>query len=125
MSAAQLIAVKGETVFRDIEASVLQRLGKVSGCVIATGGGSVLRQQNRNALKQNGFVVWLQRDLAKLSTEGRPLSLSETVLNKMYEIRAPIYQDTAQVSLDNNGSLANTVNLTKEYFDAYFSHQRT
>lgn len=125
MSAVQLIAAKGEAVFRDIEASVLQRLGKVSGCVIATGGGSVLRQQNRNALKQNGFVVWLQRDLAKLSTEGRPLSLSETMLNKMYEIRAPIYQDTAQVSLDNNGSLANTVNLTKEYFDAYFSHQRT
>ena len=124
MSVAQLIADKGEAEFRDIETNVIERLGKVSGCVIATGGGSVLRQQNRNALQQNGYLVWLQRDLAKLSREGRPLSLSEAALTQMYAVRAPIYQDIALVLVDNNGSLAAAVNLAKEYFDAHFSHQR-
>ncbi|MCE5196966.1 MAG: chorismate mutase [Negativicutes bacterium] len=125
MSVAQLIAVKGEAEFRDLETNVIERLGKVSGCVIATGGGSILRQRNRNALQQNGYLVWLQRDLTKLCREDRPLSLSEAALTQMYAHRAPIYRDTAQAFVDNNGSLTAAVNLTKEYFDAHFNHQRS
>ena len=42
-------------------------------CVIACGGGAVLREENRIALRRNGVIVWLQRDPAKLPTDAKPV----------------------------------------------------
>ena len=49
----------GEARFRDLETSVLSSLGMRDRCVISTGGGVILREENRALLGQLGLVVWL------------------------------------------------------------------
>ena len=63
MSIAGIFVAEGEAGFRAREAAALVRAGSVSDgppSVIATGGGIILREENRRLLKATGFVVWLQ-----------------------------------------------------------------
>ncbi len=64
----------GEAAFRDLEAQVLQDLGKGSGQVIATGGGCVTREKTTYPYGKMGKIIWIQRPLnLLLSIQGRPL----------------------------------------------------
>ncbi len=94
-----LIAERGEPAFRDAEAAAVAAAGKRLGNVIATGGGAVLREDNRRALRQNGVVVFLERPLDKLATDGRPLSRDGAALAALYEQRLPLYRAVADVSV--------------------------
>ena len=99
----EIFAQDGEPAFRDWETLALKELGKQSGLVIATGGGCVTRERNLAALRQNGRVFWLKRDLHLLPTEGRPLSQSGE-LEQMYRKRKPMYEAFAQEVIHNSGS---------------------
>lgn len=112
----QIFAEAGETAFREIEADVLKRLGKQSGYVIATGGGCVTRQENYSALHCNGTIVWLQRSLAALSTDGRPLSQSNK-LEDMYQMRKPRYEAFSDFAVPNDGFAEDAVNTILAYLD--------
>src|SRR5574343_1728704 len=57
---------EGEQGFRDREEKMLKQLTKMQGIVLATGGGSILRAENRRLLKENGFVVYLQCSVDKI-----------------------------------------------------------
>lgn len=114
MEIPAIFASQGEGAFRDLESRVLAELGKKSGCVIATGGGSVLREENYDVLHQNGTIFWLRRDLGKLPREGRPLSQNAD-LAAMYEARKPRYERFADHAVDNDGPLPDTV---KQILDA-------
>ena len=92
----------GEDAFRALETRVLGDLGSRSGCVISTGGGCVTREENEALLRQNGRIIWLERDLRTLDRRGRPLSLSRD-LGDLYEERKPLYRRFADVRIDNNG----------------------
>ncbi|MGN1405738.1 MAG: shikimate kinase [Erysipelotrichaceae bacterium] len=101
----EIIEEEGEKAFRDKETEVIGELSKFNGKVIATGGGAVLREENVNMLKQNGKLVYLQRDLEKLQTgNGRPLSKDFDSLKKLYEKRKDIYLGAADICIDNNGT---------------------
>lgn len=104
----EIFAQDGEEIFREWETMALEHLGKQSGLVIATGGGCVTRQRNYPALHQNGSIVWLERDLSLLPTDGRPLSQSNR-LEEMYAVRKPLYEAFADVRVANTGSPQNTV----------------
>ncbi len=73
-----------------------------AGRVIATGGGSVLLKENREALKQNGTVIFLERELGELATSGRPLSVN---LEKLYKERLPLYESICDYKLKNCGGI--------------------
>lgn len=103
-----IFAEDGEEEFRSLETKVLAELGKQSGLVIATGGGCVTRQENYRLLHQNGSIFWLQRDLEKLPTQGRPLSQAQT-LQEMYRIRQPLYAGFADHVIENSSTLEATV----------------
>ena len=107
-SIPEIFAQDGEDAFRQWESDALAHLGKQSGLVIATGGGCVTRQGNYPALHQNGSIVWLERDLSLLPTDGRPLSQSNR-LEEMYAVRKPLYEAFADVRVANTGSPENTV----------------
>ena len=107
-SIPEIFARDGEEIFREWETMALEHLGKQSGLVIATGGGCVTRQRNYPALHQNGSIVWLERDLSLLPTDGRPLSQSNR-LEEMYAVRKPLYEAFADVRVANTGSPENTV----------------
>ena len=106
-SCACLIERNGEAAFRRMESEVIADLGKRSGLVIATGGGCVTREENYTSLHQNGVIFWLRRDLDKLPREGRPLSAGD--LAAMYDKRRAYYERFADYSVDNNGTVEETV----------------
>lgn len=112
-SIPRIFAEDGERVFRDWETQVLTEFGKQSGFVIATGGGCVTERRNYPLLHQNGRIIWLQRDIAKLPTCGRPLSQKQA-LTYMYENRVPQYTHFADHIIDNNGTIENTINAVLE-----------
>lgn len=95
----QIFAEQGEAAFRKQEAAVVQELGKRSGLVIATGGGAILTAENRDALRQNAVVVFLEKELEELATVGRPLSQDMAALQAMYEKRLPLYREVADVTV--------------------------
>lgn len=104
----QIFSQGGEKLFRELETQVLAELGKESNLVIATGGGCVTQKRNYPHLHQNSLIVWLQRELDKLPTNGRPLSQT-TALDEMYAQRKQFYSDWSDVVLDNNGGSDATV----------------
>lgn len=104
-----IFAQGGETLFREIETKVLADLGKRSGLVLATGGGCVTKPRNYPLLHQNGVLIWLQRDISSLPTEGRPLS-DPGKMEAMYAVRKPLYASFADIVIDNNGSAEDAVN---------------
>ncbi len=107
-SIPDIFAESGEAGFRAIETQVLSELGKRSGLIIATGGGCVTREENYPLLHQNGTIIWLERDIAMLPTEGRPLSAAGS-LQEMYRIRKPMYQRFADCAIANSGDIYTTV----------------
>lgn len=112
-SIPEIFAQDGEAVFRQLESDVLQHFGKESSLVIATGGGSVVRPENHIYLRQNSRIFYLQRDLSKLPTDGRPLSVD---LEFLFSSRSALYESLADQIVDNNGSIENTlIQIRKEY----------
>ena len=103
MPIPEIFALQGESGFRAIETAVLAELGKRSGLVIATGGGCVTRAENYPLLHQNGTIFCLDRDVAALPTDGRPLSLAGK-LEEMYRIRKPLYDRFADHHIDSNST---------------------
>lgn len=97
----EIFASDGEEAFRALEHSVIAREAKKSSFLIATGGGSVLRADNCDAMRMNSTIVYLRRDLDKLPSAGRPVSQSVPV-EEIYRRRAPIYEKLAELYVDNN-----------------------
>ena len=108
MTIPEIFAEEGEEGFRKRETAVLAELGKRSGLVIATGGGCVTRPENYPLLHQNGRIVWLQRNIAALPTDGRPLS-QKGRLEEMYRQRKPLYEAFADVAVVQDGTPADAV----------------
>ncbi len=104
----EIFAQDGEDAFRRLETQVLADLGKRSGLVIATGGGCVTRADNYPLLHQNGILLRLERELSLLPTDGRPVSQSRS-LSQLYEVRDPLYRAFADITIDNNGTPAQTL----------------
>ena len=75
---AEIFAAEGENRFRDLESTVIQELTMRSSTVIASGGGVILRAENRAALER-GYVAWLK---------AKP----ETVLQRIREDQASATQ---------------------------------
>ena len=97
----------------ELETEVLAEQGKRSGIILSTGGGCVTRPENYPLLHQNGTIFRLTRDLAKLPTEGRPISQA-TDLAQLCARREPLYRRFADVTVSNDGALEVTVQTIKE-----------
>lgn len=108
-SIPQIFAEDGEPAFRKLETEVLTDISKRSNLVIATGGGCVTIPENYPLIHQNGQIVWLQRDISVLPTEGRPLSQSQR-LTEMYKTRTPLYKAFADLIVSNDASPEIAVN---------------
>lgn len=115
---ATAITSLGEDKFRLMEQEVIASLGKMSGAVIATGGGAVTRKENYPSLHQNGIIIFIERDIDKLSTEGRPLSKAGA-LQELYEHRKEAYFRFADIVTDNNDSLEITVDKIISELNSY------
>lgn len=97
-------ALFGEASFRKIETDVIKDLYKQTPTIISTGGGIIKNQINIDLLKQNGIVVFVDRDLSLLKvSDSRPLSSSKNTLEILYKERLPIYKACSDLVITNNG----------------------
>ena len=101
MSITDYITKNGEEAFRNIESDVIKELSLKNSLIIALGGGSILREENRKCLKKNGIIVYVKRDNEKLSKRDRPISQAEGI-DKIYKERRAIYESFMDFSVDNN-----------------------
>ena len=106
----ECIKTEGEDAFRQKETEVVRSVAAKTGCIIATGGGVVTRPVNIEVLKQNGTIVYLKRDIRNLSSEGRPLSQGNGAIEKLFEVRSPLYESAADYIADvAEGDLTKTL----------------
>lgn len=105
----------GEPGFRKIEAEVAKEVGKEKGLVIATGGGVIVTPENHDALRQNGTVVFINRDIDVLPKDGRPLSQKNN-LSDMFAKRLPLYRSICHHEVDGNGTISEVMKRIEEFF---------
>lgn len=106
-----MFACEGEAGFRRREAEALADVLARTACVIATGGGAVLDPRNRDLMRQDGFVVYLQIDideqLARLANDrSRPLLAGADridVLTRLAAERGPLYAGIADLTFSPAG----------------------
>ena len=124
VSIPTVFEIEGEDGFRRREAQVIAELACLPPCVIATGGGVVLRQENRDVLKASGWVVYLDVppqilwERTRLD-RNRPLLRVDDPLERLRELyvqRSPLYREAADIVIDGGRIQAHTIVsvLTKE-----------
>lgn len=97
MSISDIFASFGEERFRDMETDILLKVSALPFGIVSTGGGIVLRAQNRDIMTSTGKILWLHRDIAEtaatLDPSGRPLLKEGTdALFSIYQKRLPLYR---------------------------------
>ncbi|MEA5021208.1 MAG: shikimate kinase [Gordonibacter sp.] len=104
----ELFAEQGEEGFRAIESDVLRELAAKEPLLVSCGGGVVLAPENREVLKNEGFVVYLQvtadeaaSRISDVST--RPLFRDLDTARAIIESRLPLYENVADVVVDTAG----------------------
>jgi shikimate kinase len=122
---------EGEVAFRDMEEAVLAdtlaaQAGQAGNAVLATGGGAVLRENNRRLLHGAGRVVYLRsspEDLYKRLRHDRNRPLLQVGdpmqrLRELYAVRDPLYRETAHFQVETGRpSVATLVNMITMQLD--------
>ena len=111
---ARIFDIEGETGFRDRESKALKTLLSQNNRVVATGGGSVLREENRALLRSKGYIIFLDtsvnQQLQRLRRDKkRPLLQTENPrerLENLFDARRPIYLDLADLAIKTDRKLA-------------------
>ena len=107
---ANIITEKGEQYFRDIETEAVKDIAIASNSIIATGGGSILREENVNRLKMTSLVVYIKRD-KPIFSDDRPLAANKEMYDELLKKRKPIYEKSADIIVDNNGDAEDCVDM--------------
>jgi len=102
--------VEGEQGFREREHSAIADLCQMPGIVLATGGGAVLREDNRQALRDGGQVIYLctsvEQQLDRTSRDrNRPLLQTPNprqVLVELMALRDPLYREVADIIIETD-----------------------
>jgi len=116
---AAIFGEHGEERFREIETGVLRQLAASPATrrIIATGGGIVVRPENRALLRQLGCVVWLRADietiLARTSrNRDRPLLDTDDPRSRIEALlaeRMPLYSSTCHLEIESTGLSSNEI----------------
>ena len=109
----------GEPHFRALEKETIKELAGKNGIVIATGGGTVMDEENYNALRKNCMIVLLKRDIGKLEISGRPMTPDRAALAALYEKRRPFYEARCDACVANEGAPAQTAAKIKALWEDF------
>ena len=104
-SVTLIFDVEGEEGFRERETRILRELTQRQGILLATGGGVILREENRRMLADTGLVVYLntsvQQQLRRLGRDrSRPWRQTpdrRAKLLRLAEERNPLYREVADI----------------------------
>lgn len=109
VSISTIFEVEGEQGFRNRETAMLKKLAAMKNIVLSTGGGAVLREENRICLRNNGTVIYLHARPETLLERtrhdtSRPLLQVENPLAKLrelYDSRDAVYRQTAHIVIES------------------------
>lgn len=105
MTPAAYLTAHGEEAFRQEESAVLRELAAGTGCIIATGGGAVTRNENIQALRRNGRLVYLDRPLSGIQpSDDRPLTRDRAALERVFRAREALYREAADLRFPVSGA---------------------
>lgn len=115
MTIPEIFDKYGEEAFRDMETSFLRNFNQ-DYCIIATGGGVAMREENRQIMKETGLVFYLNasfRDIwRRISTDpNRPIVQQSTrgQLEKLYYERKPVYLQAAHFKVETTNRTLNEI----------------
>jgi shikimate kinase len=96
LTVADLFARHGEAYFRSVEREIVKLLLPLRHTVVATGGGTFMDPESRQAIGLDGLAVWLDVPLetviARLPPDGRrPLSADRAQLERLHAMRQAVY----------------------------------
>jgi shikimate kinase len=108
VSITHIFDIEGEVGFRKRETAVLDELTEKKGIVLATGGGAILKPENRQFLMSRGTTIYLYADIETLvertaKDRNRPLLQTDdprAKLQELLDIRDPLYRETADIIID-------------------------
>lgn len=104
----------GEGAFRTVETQVLRAACAESGKIIATGGGVVTMPENRDLLRQNGVVLYLNCDKQRLSSKGRPVTQRDGI-DALLEKRLPLYHAWCDAVYENTNSQSTAQKIQEDW----------
>ena len=118
---------QGQTYFRDLEREVISQESLKNDCVIATGGGSILDNENVKSLQETSFIVFLDASIECLylrlkDNTTRPIlndaEDKKQLIEELLEKRKFLYQISANfiIHIDENTSIYETVDKIKESY---------
>lgn len=131
VSLPTIFEIEGEEGFRKREAQVIAGIATLTRRVVATGGGAVLRPENRDALRASGMVIYLDVPLATLcertrNDKKRPLLQVSNPLEKLKQLHAerdPLYRGIADLVVSGSRITAQSLmNLLIEKFGEAWKH---
>lgn len=116
------IFLNGESVFREIESKILNEKIKTDNCVISTGGGIILDENNRKLLKKESIVIYISREIKDIINttdfSNRPLLKNkEEEIYNLFKVRKNIYLETSNFVIHSNNILEDTVSNILEYIN--------
>ena len=110
-SVSYIFKEKGEDFFRDVEEKTIRDVSVETGVVIAVGGGAVTREQNVDALRENGKLFFIDRSPELISlSRSEPLASSRLASMALFGQRYSVYRDVADVRVDGDGSIKDVAN---------------
>lgn len=109
--------VEGEEGFRKRETSIIDELSQLTNTVLATGGGAVMREENRKFLQSRGTVVYLHASINQqiqrtAKDRNRPLLQNQDraqVLTELMALRDPIYTEVCDIQVETDRRRPKTV----------------
>lgn len=117
-----IFEMEGEQGFRNRETAMLDKLTGNSNIVLATGGGAVVREENRGLLRERGTVIYLHSipevllERTRYDTNRPLLQVADPLakLQELYNARDSLYRSTAHITVESGHSRETVENLLKK-----------
>ncbi|SIO32376.1 shikimate kinase AroL [Halodesulfovibrio marinisediminis] len=127
-SVADIVEAEGWDVFRDYESAALIKATEGDTLVIATGGGMVLREQNRSFMREHGVVVFIDVPPAELARrlsvdpldKQRPSLTGKSLIDEIAEVlaeRMHLYMESAQITVDGTQTVEEIIDNIVELLE--------
>lgn len=125
MPITEIFRIHGEPYFRELEASTVENIYRLGNQIISTGGGMIENPNIMEKLKQNGVIIFLDKDpqmIMQNQIHNRPLIQSPEDVLKLYNRRKPLYEKYADITVKMGRPVSVIIAEIEAKLHEYLSH---